>query len=65
MKTFKAWKAKFDLELAARKALGDEEKLKALTTKEREEWKKAAVRLTGKSSRHFGPMLILRRTSTI
>lgn len=48
VKTFKAWKAKFDLELAARKTLVDEEKLKALTPKERDEWKKAAVRLSGR-----------------
>ena len=37
--------------------MGDEEKLKALTSKEREEWKKAAVRLTGKFSQHFDSML--------
>ena len=53
MKTFKAWKAKFDLELAAKKALVDEEKLKALTLKERDEWKKAAVRLSGKCRQCF------------
>ena len=33
---FKAWKAKFDKELAARKAKEEEEKLKGMTAKERE-----------------------------
>jgi hypothetical protein len=46
--TFKTWKAKFDAEQAARKAKEDEEKLKGLTAKEREEWKRVQGRLSGK-----------------
>ena len=44
---FKAWKTKFDKELAARKAKEEEEKLKGMTAKEREEYKRLATRLTG------------------
>ncbi|KZT68994.1 RWD-domain-containing protein [Daedalea quercina L-15889] len=45
---FKAWKAKFDKEIATRKAREEEEKLKGMTSKEREEFKKLATRLTGR-----------------
>lgn len=47
MESFKAWKAKFDAEQAAKKAKEDEEKLKGLTPKEREEWKRMGTRLSG------------------
>jgi hypothetical protein len=47
VESFKAWKIKFDLELAVKKAREDDEKLKAMTPKEKEEWKRAGVRLTG------------------
>jgi hypothetical protein len=47
VQSFRAWKAKFDLELAAKKAHEDEEKMKALSPKEREEWRRAATRLSG------------------
>ncbi|EAU88561.2 hypothetical protein CC1G_04267 [Coprinopsis cinerea okayama7 len=46
--SFKAWKAKFDKEIAAAKAREEEEKLKGLTPKEREEYKRAQLRLTGR-----------------
>lgn len=49
MESFKAWKAKFDAELALRKGKEDEEKLKGLTPKEREEWKRVVTRLSGMS----------------
>ena len=49
--SFKAWKAKFDKELAVIKAREDEEKMKGMTPKEREEYKKLATRLTGAISR--------------
>lgn len=49
VESFHAWKAKFDAELAAKKAKEDDEKLKNLTPKEREEWKRAGTRLSGKS----------------
>ena len=48
VESFKAWKIKFDLELAVKKAREDDEKLKAMTPKEKEDWKRAGVRLTGK-----------------
>lgn len=47
--SFKAWKIKFDKEMAIKKAREEEEKLKGLTTKEREEFKKIGIRLTGKN----------------
>ena len=48
--SFKAWKAKFDKELAVAKAREDEEKMKGMTPKEREEYKKLGIRLTGENS---------------
>ena len=51
MESFKAWKEKFDKELAIKKAQEDEEHLKNMTPKEREEWKKSGTRLSGKAKR--------------
>ncbi|PPR06633.1 hypothetical protein CVT26_001175 [Gymnopilus dilepis] len=48
VESFKAWKAKFDKEIALKKAQEEEERLKALTPKEREEWKRSQARLTGR-----------------
>lgn len=48
VESFKAWKAQFDKEMAEKKALEEQEKLKELTPKEREEYKKAQTRLTGR-----------------
>ncbi|KAF5357933.1 hypothetical protein D9756_001592 [Leucocoprinus leucothites] len=48
VESFKTWKAKFSKEEAQKKALEEEEKLKALTPKEREEYKRFATRLTGR-----------------
>lgn len=48
VESFKAWKEKFDKELAIKKLQEDEEHLKNMTPKEREEWKKSGTRLTGK-----------------
>lgn len=45
--SFTNWKAKFEKELALKKALEDDEKLRNLSGKEREEFKKVALRLTG------------------
>jgi hypothetical protein len=45
--SFKLWKTKFDKEMAQKKASEEEERLKALTPKEREESKKYTTRLTG------------------
>lgn len=42
-----AWKLKFDKEMAGRKAREDEEKMKGMSVKEREEYKKLGTRLTG------------------
>lgn len=47
VESFKAWKIKFDQELAIEKAREDEEKMKGLTAKEREEFKKIGTRLSG------------------
>jgi len=48
VESFQAWKSKFDKELAVKKSREDEEKMKILTPKEREEWKRAGSRLTGR-----------------
>ncbi|KAL0567428.1 hypothetical protein V5O48_014566 [Marasmius crinis-equi] len=48
VESFKAWKAKFDAEQAELRAREDEEKLKGLTAKEREEWKRVGGRLSGR-----------------
>ncbi|KAG5654536.1 hypothetical protein H0H81_001177 [Sphagnurus paluster] len=48
VESFKAWKAAFDKEVALKKARDDEEKLKVLTPKEREEWKRVGSRLSGR-----------------
>lgn len=45
---FKVWKTNFDKELALKKAQEDDDKLRGLTPKEREEWKKLGTRLTGR-----------------
>ena len=47
VESFKAWKTKFDAELAIKKAKAEEEKLKAMTPKEREEYKRIQGRLSG------------------
>jgi len=46
--SFKMWKTKHDRELAIIKAREDEEKMKGMTPKEREEYKKLATRSTGR-----------------
>jgi len=46
--TFGAWKIKFDQELAAAKKAREEEKLRGLTPKEREEIKRIVGRLSGR-----------------
>jgi len=48
LKSFLAWKANFDKESAAKKEREEDEKLKSLTQREREEWKRASTRLTGR-----------------
>jgi len=48
VESFKAWKIKFDQEVAAKKAREDDEFLKGLTAKEREEWKRTGGRLSGR-----------------
>jgi hypothetical protein len=49
VESFAAWKAKFDKEVAARRAQDEEEKLRAMTSKEREEYKRLTSRLSGKA----------------
>jgi len=48
LESFLTWKSKFDKELALKKAREEDEKLKNLTPKEREEWKRGGTRLTGR-----------------
>ncbi|KAF9227947.1 RWD-domain-containing protein [Gyrodon lividus] len=48
VESFKAWKARFDKEAARKKLRDEEEKLRALTPKEREEFKRIGSRLTGR-----------------
>ena len=45
--SFAAWNAKFLKEVAARRAREDEEKMRNLTSKEREEYKRLGSRLSG------------------
>lgn len=45
--SFLAWRVKFDKDMAAKRAKEQEEKLKNITSKEREEYKKFQVRPTG------------------
>ena len=47
LESFLAWKLKFDRELALKKSREEDEKMKSLTPKEREEWKRASTRLSG------------------
>lgn len=47
VESFKAWKAKFDKKQADRKSKEEEERLKGLTAKEREEYKRMNTRLSG------------------
>lgn len=54
--SFFAWKATFDKEMAGRQAREDEEKMKGMTPKEREEYKKLATRSTGQFFAHSTSM---------
>jgi hypothetical protein len=49
MESFKAWKTKFDQATLLKKLQAEEERLKLLSPKEREEWKRAQARLSGAS----------------
>lgn len=67
VESFNAWKSRFVKEVSLRKTREEEVKLKALTAKEREEYKKLAVRLTGGRMFHFSVVIAnpsLSRTST-
>ena len=46
--SFNEWKTKFDREVYLRKTREEEDKLKAMSAKERDEYKKIAFRLTGR-----------------
>ncbi|KIM49141.1 hypothetical protein M413DRAFT_15314 [Hebeloma cylindrosporum] len=48
LKSFKAWKVGFDQEMAVKRAQEEEERLRLLTPKEREEWKRSMMRLSGR-----------------
>lgn len=48
VKSFTEWKIKFDKEISLRKTRAEEEKLRTMSAKEKEEFKKAATRLTGR-----------------
>ncbi|KAF7304863.1 RWD-domain-containing protein [Mycena kentingensis (nom. inval.)] len=45
---FREWKTKFDQEQAVAKKIADEERMRGLTPKEREEFRRATTRLTGR-----------------
>jgi hypothetical protein len=47
IESFKTWKAKFDKEMEAKKSKEEEERLKGMTAKEREEYKRMGTRLSG------------------
>ncbi|KDR81588.1 hypothetical protein GALMADRAFT_135015 [Galerina marginata CBS 339.88] len=46
--SFMIWKTKFDKETATKKMQDEEERLKGLSPKEREEWKRSLARLSGR-----------------
>jgi len=48
LESFMAWKVKFDQEIASKRTREEEEKLKGLTAKEREEFKRLGTRLSGR-----------------
>ncbi|KIJ69440.1 hypothetical protein HYDPIDRAFT_24279 [Hydnomerulius pinastri MD-312] len=48
LESFKAWKAKFDKEMAQKKSKDEDEKLRGLTPKEREEFKRIGTRSSGR-----------------
>ena len=48
VESFKAWKARFDREIGVKKAREEEERLKGLTAKEKEEFKRMGHRPSGK-----------------
>jgi len=48
LESFKAWKFNFDKEMGMKKAREEEERLKGITPKEREEIKKVNMRLSGR-----------------
>lgn len=48
VKSFTEWKIIFDKEISVRKMRAEEEKLRTMSAKEKEEFKKAATRLTGR-----------------
>ncbi|KJA13962.1 hypothetical protein HYPSUDRAFT_72791 [Hypholoma sublateritium FD-334 SS-4] len=48
VESFKSWKGAFDQEMARKKRQEEDERLKGLTPKEREEWKRSQTRLSGR-----------------
>jgi len=48
LESFKTWKEKFDREMTTKKAQEEEERLRLLTPKEREEWRRSTTRLSGR-----------------
>lgn len=52
IQSFKVWKANFDKEMLQKKIRDEEDKLRSITSKEREEVKKIVTRLTGPQSHH-------------
>ncbi|RPD66033.1 RWD-domain-containing protein [Lentinus tigrinus ALCF2SS1-7] len=48
VESFKAWKIKFDKEMAVKRMREEEERLKGLSPKEREEYKRMHTRLSGR-----------------
>lgn len=59
--SFLAWKARFDKEMAIKKLKEQEDKLKSLSPKEREEYKKFASRLSGMRVEDFN-LVVLNRS---
>jgi len=48
LESFKAWKARFDQEIALKRVAEEEEKLKGLTPKERDEFRRMNTRPSGR-----------------
>lgn len=68
VKSFTEWKIKFNKEISLRKMRADEEKLRTMSAKEKEEYKKIFTRLTGKRLSSYSVRVVtlpLFRASTL
>lgn len=58
IESFTAWKLNFDKELKAKKLREEEERMKGMTVKEREEFRKIATRLSGRFPSYLDQLVV-------